>query len=127
MSSDTDLAARAAAFFAAVEDHDWNGLRAMLADDVEARQHLAATGLDATGPDALVAFIRAFADAGIGIAYSQPRRVVGEGAVAEQHVVTLTRPDGTARSGDVCVVLRFDGDGLISRLDEYVDPAVFGD
>ncbi len=42
-------------------------------------------------------------------------------AVAEQHVVTLTRPDGTSASSEVCLVARFDEDGLVTRLEEYVD------
>ena len=59
------------------------------------------------------------------VAYSDVRRSVDDGFVVEQHVVTLTRPDGRSASTDVCVVLRFDGDGLITRLDEYADSAVF--
>jgi ketosteroid isomerase-like protein len=53
------------------------------------------------------------------------RRSVGDGFVVEQHVVTLTRPDGKSASTDVCVVLRFGDGGLITRLDEYTDSAVF--
>ena len=47
--------------------------------------------------------------------------------VVDQHVVTLTRPDGKSVSTDVCVVLRFDGDGRITRLDEYVDSVAFAE
>ena len=43
----------------------------------------------------------------------------------KQHVVTLTRPDGKSASTDVCVVVRFDDQGRIVRLDEYADSAVF--
>ena len=56
---------------------------------------------------------------------SEVRRSVGDGFVVEQHVVALTRPDGKSATTDVCVVLRFDDDGLITRLDEYADSAVF--
>ena len=45
--------------------------------------------------------------------------------VVEQHVRRLTRADGVSAACDVCVVVRFDPSGLISRLDEYVDTAAF--
>ena len=48
------------------------------------------------------------------------------GVVTEQHVVTLTRADGFAASSDVCAVIRFDDNGLITRIDEYFDSAAFG-
>jgi ketosteroid isomerase-like protein len=37
----------------------------------------------------------------------------------------MRRTDGVEVVADVCVLLRFDGSGLITRLDEYVDTAVF--
>ena len=52
-------------------------------------------------------------------------RTVAEGVVTEQHIVTLTRPDGVPASCDVCVVVRFDDDGLITRVDEYLGMAAF--
>jgi hypothetical protein len=50
---------------------------------------------------------------------------VGVDAVAEQHLVTITRPDGVAASSRACLVVRFAEDGLVTRLDEYVDTASF--
>ena len=55
------------------------------------------------------------------VKYTDVRRVIGNDAVAEQHVVTLIKPDGTSASSEVCLVARFDADGLVTRLDEYVD------
>jgi ketosteroid isomerase-like protein len=40
----------------------------------------------------------------------------------QQHVLEATLPDGTAWSMDACVVVRM-RDGLITRLDEYIDSA----
>jgi uncharacterized protein len=40
----------------------------------------------------------------------------------QQHVLAATLPDGTAWSMDACVVVRMQ-DGLITRLDEYIDSA----
>ena len=53
------------------------------------------------------------------------RRVVAASAVTEQHLVTLRRADGVEAASDACVVLRFDDDGKIVRLDEYVDAGSF--
>ena len=62
-------------------------------------------------------------DAGVKTAYSDIRRTVADRVVTEQHLVTLSRPDGVKVSCDVCVVVRFDADGLITRVDEYLDTA----
>jgi ketosteroid isomerase-like protein len=72
-----------------------------------------------------MAYVQGIKNDGVSVKYSDVRRSVGDGFVVEQHVVTLTRPDGKSASTDVCVVLRFDDDGMITRLDEYVDSAVF--
>ena len=40
----------------------------------------------------------------------------------QQHVLEATLPDGTAWAMDACVVVRMK-DGLITRLDEYLDSA----
>jgi ketosteroid isomerase-like protein len=40
----------------------------------------------------------------------------------QQHVLEATLPDGTKWAMDACVVVRME-DGLITRLDEYIDSA----
>ena len=40
----------------------------------------------------------------------------------QQHVLEATLPDGTAWAMDACVIVRMQ-DGLIVRLDEYIDSA----
>lgn len=54
--------------------------------------------------------------------YTHVRRVTGDHAVVEEHRVISTTPDGRDIDLAACVVLRVDGDGLITSLDEYVDP-----
>ena len=118
-----DLAARTAQLFAAFESQEFDGLDSMLAPDVRIKQN----GNPEHGMEGLLAFVRGLQHDGVAVQYSDVRRSVGEGFVVEQHVVTLTRPDGKSASTDVCVVLRFDDDGVITRLDEYVDSAVFAE
>jgi hypothetical protein len=55
--------------------------------------------------------------------YLSPRRVVDENGFCEQHVVRFSRPDGWVRDITACVVAQVGQDGLITRLDEYLDPA----
>ena len=116
-----DLAARTAQLFAAFESQQFDGLDSMLSPDVRIKQN----GNPEHGIQGLLAFVRGLENDGVSVAYSDVRRSVGDGFVVEQHVVTLTRPDGKSAATDVCVVLRFDDDGLITRLDEYADSAVF--
>lgn len=54
--------------------------------------------------------------------YTEVRRVAGDHAVVEEHHVVSTTPDGRAIDLAACVVLRVNDDGLITHLDEYVDP-----
>ena len=55
--------------------------------------------------------------------YLHPRRVVDDHGFCEQHVVRFSRPDGRVRDITACVVAQVGQDGLITRLDEYLDPA----
>lgn len=116
-----DLAERTGQLFAIFESQEFDGLDALLSPDVKMKQN----GNPEHDIDGLKAFIQGFKNDGVSVKYSDVRRSVGDGFVVEQHVVTLTRPDGKSATTDVCVVLRFDDDGLITRLDEYVDSAVF--
>ena len=55
--------------------------------------------------------------------YEEVRRVVGDDAVAEEHQVRSTTPGGHEVDLAACVVVRVNGDGKITSLDEYVDTA----
>jgi ketosteroid isomerase-like protein len=116
-----DLAERTGQLFAIFESQEFDGLDALVAPGIKTKQN-ANPELDLDG---LMAFVQGLKNDGVSVKYSDVRRSVGEGFAVEQHVVTLTRPDGKSASTDVCVVLRFDEDGLITRLDEYVDSASF--
>jgi len=54
--------------------------------------------------------------------YNVIRREALPDGFFQQHVLEATLPDGTAWSMDACVVVRMQ-DGLITRLDEYLDSA----
>ena len=116
-----DLAARTAQLFAIFESQEFDGLEALLAPGVVMKQN----GNPEHGLDGLLAYVQGIKNEGVSVKYSDVRRSVGDGFVVEQHVMTLTRPDGKSASTDVCVVLHFDDEGLITRLDDYADSVVF--
>ena len=55
--------------------------------------------------------------------YEQVRRVIGADTVVEEHQVRSTTPGGHQIDLAACVVVRVNGDGKITSLDEYVDTA----
>ena len=55
--------------------------------------------------------------------YEQVRRVIGADTVVEEHQVRSTTPGGHQIDLAACVVVRVNGDGRITSLDEYVDTA----
>ena len=55
--------------------------------------------------------------------YEEARRVLAENAVVEEHRVRSTTPSGHDVDLTACVVIRVDGDGRVTSLDEYVDTA----
>jgi ketosteroid isomerase-like protein len=55
--------------------------------------------------------------------YEEVRRVIGADAVVEEHQVRSTTPGGHEVDLAACVVVRVNGDGKITSLDEYVDTA----
>ena len=77
---------------------------------------ITADAIDTVVSDELVDSLAAFA-------YENPRRIVGRDAVVEQHDVRMTRRDGAEVVLDVCIILRFDTEGRIVRIDEYLDSA----
>ncbi len=117
-----DIAARTGALFAAFEANDAESVAALCAPGCRVKQN----NDPDVDLDTLLVQLRAMLwDAGVTTAYSDIRRTVAEGVVTEQHLVTLTRPDGVQALCDACVVVRFDDDGLITRVDEYLDMAAF--
>ena len=116
-----DLNALTDQFFTLSAAGDAAGLAAMCSEDARIKQNIADEG----DVDSLVNTIEGMKALGLTVRYSDVRRVIADTAVTEEHRATITRTDGVEASSDICVVLRFDEDGLITRLDEYVDGAAF--
>ena len=112
-----DLEAVTDQFFEHAAAADADGMLALCADGCRIKQNIGDEG----GVTELRALVEGLAAGGISVTYSDVRRVVADRAVVEQHLVTLSRSDGVSVAADLCVVLRFDDDGRIVRLDEYLD------
>lgn len=117
-----DVAALTDSLFRCTTSGDVDGVASMCRPDLRFKQNSGDEG----GVAELRALVGGIAEAGVKVTYSDIRRLVGERWLVEQHVVTLRRDDGLEASGDVCIVLRFDADGRIEQIDEYLDPASFG-
>lgn len=118
-----DLEKRTADFFAAIARRDWNDVMERVHPEARAIQNIVGREMNARD---LLQSMRALVESLAVFAYKNPRRVVGRDAVVEQHDVEMTRPDGSGVVLDICVVLRFDVEGRIVRLDEYLDSAGIG-
>jgi ketosteroid isomerase-like protein len=46
-----------------------------------------------------------------------------DGGFVQQHVLRARRPDDVSIEMRVCIVIRVDAKGVITRIDEYFDPA----
>lgn len=105
-------------FFDAISRGDLDEAQRRIHPEARAMQNVA--GKEVGGRE-LLAGLRPLLDMLSGFAYENPRRVVGDDAVVEQHDVRLTREDGREVVLDVCIILRFDAEGRILRIDEYLD------
>jgi ketosteroid isomerase-like protein len=56
-----------------------------------------------------------------GFRYENVRRYAIEGGAVEQHDTVVPLPDRDPLVLPACLVVRVDGDGRITRLDEYID------
>lgn len=74
-----------------------------------------------------MAMLHGMTNSGIEYSYEHARRTVAaaDPRVVEQHHATMRRGDGVEAPADVCVVLQFDEQGAITRVDEYADTAAF--
>ena len=107
-------------FFSAIVRGDWDDVEARIHPDARAYQNV---GGGETNARSTFQQMRKLVESVASIAYENPRRVVASDAVVEQHDVRMTRKDGVDVVLDVCIILRFDDDGRIVRLDEYLDSA----
>ena len=105
--------------FAAAEVGDWATFRSMFADDALLKQNV--------GPqqsiDEAMKTLPLFTADGTTLRYENARRVSGPDNVTEIHDAVFTKPDGRIMRIDICVVVQFNNDGKIIRVDEYLDSA----
>lgn len=70
-----------------------------------------------------VKIIQWFVDATVDRRYEILDRQLFDGGFVQQHVLHARTPAGTTIAMRVCIVVKVDADGLITRVDEYFDPA----
>lgn len=102
--------------FDAFVAHDLDAVEAMLADGAVIVQN----GRSMTWAEARP-MLTGVTDIVRNHRYEEVRRVVGDGAVVEEHVVVAESPSGRALRLHACVVVRVGADDLITSIDEYVD------
>jgi ketosteroid isomerase-like protein len=67
--------------------------------------------------------IRWFMDVTVTRSYEILDRQFFEGGFVQQHVLRARRSDDVSIEMRVCIVIKVNNDGLITRIDEYFDPA----
>lgn len=117
MSTITDVADR---LFAAIERGDGPGLAALWSDDIVVwrqgggRERDKARGLKV---------IEWFVDSTTSRRYEVLDRQVFDGGFLQQHTVHATARSGAPLTFRACLIVKVGADGLITRIDEYLDPA----
>lgn len=113
----TDLDALCARLFDAFAAHDLDAVAEMLAPGATITQN--GTRMPwAEAREMIAGLMEVLGD----YRYEDARRVVGDRAVVEEHLVTAELPNGEAIRLHACAVIRVDDDGRITEIDEYVDP-----
>lgn len=102
--------------FDAFVAHDLDEVESMLAPDATITQNGHTMSWGEARP-----MLAAITDVVRNHRYEDVRRVVGAGAVVEEHTVVAESPSGRPLRLAACVVVRVDDDGRITSLDEYVD------
>jgi ketosteroid isomerase-like protein len=106
--------------FGAIERGEYDTVDAMWADDVTVWH----TG-DSQDNDRVRALkvIRWFLDNTTQRNYEILDRQYFDGGFVQQHILRASRSNGTSIEMRVCIVIRVDTEGRITRVDEYFDPA----
>lgn len=113
-------AAVADRLFAAIERGDYPDIEALWADDVLVWH----TGDTADNDRArALKVIRWFLRATAARRYEILDRQFFEGGFVQQHILHADSSDGASIHLRVCIVIKVGTDGLITRIDEYFDPA----
>jgi ketosteroid isomerase-like protein len=114
-----DVLAFAERFLAAIQAGDGEAVRACYAPDAKIWHNI--DGIEQSVDDNLKSlrwFVRKLPDRFYRL---QRREAISDGFM-QQHVLEATLPDGTPWKMSACVVVRMQ-DGVITRLDEYLDSA----
>ena len=119
-SQEHDLEERTEAFFAAITRGDWEEAKQQIHPSASALQNVVGKETNARE---LLQSMQSLVGSLDRLVYENVRRVVGADAVVEQHDVCMVRKDGAEVRLDVCIILRFDPEGMIIRIDEYFDSA----
>ena len=106
--------------FAGIEAGDTAAVRALYADDAVIWHNT--DGVEQAPDDNLRTLgwlVKHCSD----IRYTEVRRSATDTGFVQQHVLRLTSPAGEALALPACLVVAVDGDGRITRIDEYLDSA----
>ncbi len=106
--------------FAAIERGDTAALSALWSDDATVWR--LGGGAERDKPRALKV-ITWFLGATTARRYEVLDREVFDGGFVQQHLLHVTPNSGDTFSLRVCMVVKIGPDGLINRIDEYLDPA----
>ena len=120
MRSPVQLSQIADLMFAAIERGDISALAALWSDDITVWRQ--GGGRERDKPRALKViewFVGATADR----RYEVLDRQIFDGGFVQQHDVQAAGADGTPLTFRACLVVKVGADGLITRIDEYLDPA----
>ena len=117
MTEIVDVADR---LFSAIEQSDIAALTALWSDDVVVWRQ--GGGRERDKPRAL-SVIEWFVGATADRRYEVLDRQVFDGGFVQQHLLHATTRDGEKVVLRVCLVVKIGEDGLIRRIDEYLDPA----
>jgi len=106
--------------FAAIERGDIAALAAMWSDDITVWRQ--GGGRERDKPRGLKV-IEWFVDNTAERRYEVLDRQLFDGGFVQQHNVHAAGNDGTPLTFRACLVIKVGADGLITRIDEYLDPA----
>jgi ketosteroid isomerase-like protein len=106
--------------FDAIQRGDYDTVDGMWADDVLVWH--SGDPKDNERPRAL-RVIRWFMDVTATRSYEILDRQLFDGGFVQQHVLRAARSDGVSIEMRVCIVIKVNASGLITRIDEYFDPS----
>ena len=116
-TQNNDIADR---MFAAIENGNGAQLAALWSDDVTVWRQGGGPVRDKPRALKVIAW---FVDSTTDRRYEVLDRQIFDGGFVQQHVVYAHDSGGASLSFRACLVVRVNPDGLISRIDEYLDPA----